>query len=409
MNSGHNNVNISGALVPILIGVTIALVIGGLIISTFAESAFPIQASAESQQIDQLFTVLLGIGGGLFLLVQGLLLFSIIRFRQKEGDEEDGPTIHGNVTLEIIWTAIPALVVLALVIYSYSVWVDIREPKDDALVVEAVGARFAWTFNYYEPRLDCESSEVDNRLDCEGRNVNPNISSPVLHTYVGRPVKMELETQDVIHSFWIPAMRIKQDLLPGRRTEIYFTPIESGEYRVVCTELCGSGHGDMVANIIVHDDEESYLTSFLDPAIENVVIPPDDPVEQGAILLASGAYPCAGCHVLQETIEEQGLTINWQGITGPSLEGIGDRAGGRVSGQSAEEYLYTSLYLPHSYLVPGYGPLMIQFQNDDAGVPNYMPSEDGQAVVAYLCTLTDIGESACDLENLEVYAESFNP
>lgn len=409
MNSGHNNVNISGALVPIIVGVVIALVIGGLIISTFAADAFPAQASAESQQVDQLFTVLLGLGGGLFLLVEGLLIFSIIRFRQREGDEEDGPTIHGNVTLEIIWTAIPSLVVLVLVIYSYSVWVDIREPKDDALVVQATGARFAWTFNYYEPRLDCESDQVDERLDCEGRTVNPNISSPVLHTYAGRPVKMELHTQDVIHSFWVPAMRIKQDLLPGRETEIYFTPIEPGTYRVVCAELCGSGHGNMFTNIIVHESEEDYLTTFLDPAIESVVVPPEDPVAQGALLLASGAFPCSGCHTLNEEIPDQGITIDWQGITGPSLEGVGDRAGQRVSGETAEEYLYTSIYNPTAYLVPGYGPLMIQFQKKDPAAPNYIASEDAQAIVAFLCTLTETGESACNLENLAAYAESYNP
>ncbi|GAB4515566.1 MAG: cytochrome c oxidase subunit II [Anaerolineae bacterium] len=403
MDLGRNNSNNNGVLLPVIGGVALVLIIGGFLIAQLTGSAFPVQASAESEQIDALFSVLLGIGGAVFLLVQGLLVYSVIRFRRREGDESDGPTIHGNVLLELIWTAIPAVIVLGLVIYSYIVWVDIREPKDNELVVQAVGQRYAWTFGYYEPRLDCEGDQVDERLDCETRTVNPNINSNILHTYSGRPVRMVMNTTDVIHSFWVPTMRIKQDLLPGRTTEIRFTPTEPGEYRVVCTELCGAGHGQMYAAIIVHDSEETYLANFLDPAVESVVVPPADPVQLGGQLLASGTYPCSGCHVLQD--EEFG--ISWNGNTGPSLEGLGDRAGNRVAGQSAEEYIFVSLYDTDAYLVPGYGNLMLQFQHDDASAPAYMPKEDAQAIVAYLCTQTTSGESACDLDNLAAFAESY--
>ncbi len=405
MDFGSKNSNSSGLLIPIVGGVTILLVIGGFLISQLASVAFPVQASAEAEQIDTLFTVLLGIGGALFLLVQGLLIYSVVRFRVREGDTSDGPTIHGNVTLELIWTAIPSVIVLALVIYSYSVWVDITEPKDNEMVVQAQGARYAWSFTYYEPRIDCASDNVDDRLDCGDRNINPNIASNILHTYVGRPVRMEMNTSDVIHSFWVPTMRIKQDLLPGRTTEVRFTPTEAGEYRVVCTELCGAGHGQMYASIVVHDSEETYLATFLDPAVENVVLPPDDPVQIGGQLLGTGAYPCSGCHILQDA--EFG--IDWAGVTGPALTGIGDRAGTRVSTQTAEEYLYIAFYDTDDYLVPRYGNLMQQFQFEDPSAASYMPKEDAMAIVAYLCTQTDTGESACDLENLAEFAETYTP
>jgi cytochrome c oxidase subunit 2 len=374
MNSGtsQNTNNGSGTLVPVLVGLTVALIVGGFLISLLTPSLFPVQASAESQQIDGLFRVLLGVGGAIFLLVEGLLLYSIIRFRRQKGDLSDGPTVHGNTTLELIWTAIPSVIVVFLVIYSYIVWVDIREPKDNELVVEAIGARYAWTFNYADDRID------------------QPINSGVLHTYVGRPVRMEMETEDVIHSFWVPAMRIKQDLLPGRRTDVRFTPTEPGEYDVVCTELCGGGHGLMAASIVVHPDEETYLAAFLEPEVDRILNPPEDPVERGRQVI--NAYACQGCHVL----DEQG----WSGVTGPSMNGIGDRASRRVAGQTAEEYLYTSIYYPNAYVVPGYQGVMPQFQPVDPDAPNYMPREDIIAIVAYMCTQTETGESACDADTI---------
>lgn len=386
MNFSKDSNSSSGLLIPILIVVALGLVVGGFLISQFTDSAFPVKASAEAEQVDQLFKVLLGIGGAIFLLVEGLLLYSVIRYRTPAHDMSDGPTIHGNVTLEMVWTAIPAVIVLFLVIYSYQVWTDIRAPKDNELVVEVTGARFAWTFSYTDDRVD------------------QKINSNVLHTYAGRPMRMVMHTNDVIHSFWIPAMRIKQDLLPGRTTEISFTPTEPGEYRVVCAELCGGGHGNMFATIVVHPDEETYMT-FIDQQVDQILNPPEDPALRGAQLLAAGAYPCSGCHTLQAP--EAG--IDWNGTTGPNLNGVGDRAPSRVSGQTAEEYLYTSIYDTDAYLVAGFGNLMNQFQKRDPAALNYFPSEDAQAVVAFLCTLTSDGQSVCDLENLAAYAESFNP
>ena len=263
----------NSALAPLIIGLTVILLIGGFIIAQWEISLLPTQASAEAKQIDRLFEVLLILGGGLFLFVQGLLLFSVIRYRVAPGDTSDGPTIHGNVTLELVWTAIPSVVVLFLVIYSYQVWTDIQEPKDNEMVVNATGARFAWTFDYYEPSLDCTTDQADDRIDCDTQTNDPNISSSVLHTYKDRPVRMVMDAEDVIHSFWVPAMRIKQDLLPGRTTEISFTPIEAGEYRVVCTELCGGGHGSMYTFIIVHEDEETYLANFIEPEKETSHLP----------------------------------------------------------------------------------------------------------------------------------------
>ncbi|MDX1991132.1 MAG: cytochrome c oxidase subunit II [bacterium] len=376
----------SSMIVPIILG-GVFIIVGGLLISQLAPSAFAAPASAEAEQIDALFTVLLGIGGAIFLLVQGLLLYSIIRFRAKPGDMSDGPTIHGNTLLELIWTAIPAVIVLFLVIYSYSVWTDITQTRSGEQTVLANGARFAWTFEY-----DVEYDDPQT-----GTAQTMTISSPELHTYIGQPVRMELTTQDVNHAFWVPEMRMKQDLLAGRQTEVRFTPVQEGRYRVVCAELCGSGHGLMYSYIIVHPSREEYLASFVDPAVQNILFPPPDPAIRGGTVIQS--YPCSGCHVL---VDER-YNINWSGQTGPSLQGIADRAGNRRPGFTAEQYIANSIYHPGEYLVPGYGNLMNVFQNDDPAAAYYMPTEDLEAITAYLCTISDTAENTCDLENLVQY------
>jgi cytochrome c oxidase subunit 2 len=356
------------------------LVVGGLIIGEATPLVLPPQGSAESHQVDNLFKIMMVIGGAIFLLVQGLLVFSVIRFRAKPGDTSDGLNMHGNATLEFVWTLIPAVIVLILSVISFQVWVSITSAKEGEMEVHANGARFNWGFSYDVPEHDI------------------TVNSSILHTYVGQPVKMVLNTTDTNHAFYIPAMRIKQDLLAGRETEIRFTPTLAGDYPIFCAELCGSGHGDMRARIIVHPDEASYLAWF-DPEVDTILNPPEDPVLRGEQILASGAYPCAGCHRLDE--------LGWTGITGPNQNGLADRVvGARVpaTGETPEEYLERSLYHPAEYLVPGFGPLMPQFQPDDASAPNYMPPEDMVAIVAYLCTQTASGESVCNLDNLQELA-----
>lgn len=372
-------------LIIVIAGV--ALILGGLVIAQATPLIFPVQASAESQQIDNLFHIALVIGGAIFLLVQGLLVYSIVRFRARAGDASDGINLHGNTTLEIVWTAIPAVIVLVLTILSYQVWVSIQSVKTDEMTVKVTGARFAWSFAYEVP----DPRDTSQKL---------TINSKELHTYVGRPMKLEMVTQDVIHSFWVPAFRMKQDVMPGRTTTVRFTPIQTEEtypvrYPIKCAELCGSGHGEMVNWIVVHQDEADYMAWF-NQQLDLVLNPPEDPVARGRQVLASGAYPCAGCHVLAD--------LGWAGLTGPSLNGIGDRAAtvrANATGLSPEEYLDRSIYYPNEYIVPGFGAgLMPQFQANDPQGANYMSLDDHFAIVAYLCAQTSTGESACDLDRL---------
>ena len=375
---------------------------GFFVAQAFTQIILPEQGSIQAQNTDNLFYILMLIGGIVFFLVQGLLLYSVIRFRQRANDLSDGPPIHGNTTLEIVWTVIPAIVVVVLSVLSFIVWDTNNSPQPNenfvngqTLQLGAVGARYAWSFNY---GTEIEIPAEEGATDAEARLVS--FSSNELHTYVGQNVKLDMNTRDVIHSFWVPAMRVKQDLLPGRTTEIRFTPVVvEGEtyparYRLICTELCGGGHGQMYSWLVVHESEEAYLAEFFNPAVDAVLNPPDDPVLRGEQLIA--AYPCAGCHVLD--------ALGWAGLTGPSLNGLGDRAGNRAVAAGAlngADYIAQSIRLPLAYMVPGaWSGNMPAFVTDTTDL-NYMPDEDLSAIVAYLCAQTASGDPAdntCGLE-----------
>jgi cytochrome c oxidase subunit 2 len=387
-------------IVPVII-IAIVCIVGGIAIGQLAPTLFPQRGSAQAEQIDMLFQVMLSIGGGLFLLVQGLIYYSAIRFRVKdETDRTDGPPIHGNNTLELVWTAIPSAVVVVLVIYSYQVYTSLFTPVDNEYTVHVEGRRFAWTFTY---------TAAEGVLDpATGETVQFNDAN--LYTYIGQNLHLSMISVDVNHAFWVPEMRLKQDLLVGRTSDLRFTPIldtdrdDSGWYDIGegfplrCAELCGDGHGNMglLSYMIVFNTQEQYQAWF-DNRVYQVQNPPEDPALLGEQILSAGTYPCAGCHALD--------AFGWVGVTGPNLNGVGNRAGRRVSGESAESYLLNSLRHPQRFIVPGYASaLMPQFVEDNPDDPNYMTDTDAVAIAAYLCTITDSGESACDVATLQAIA-----
>ncbi|MCY3575224.1 MAG: hypothetical protein F4Y70_06085 [Chloroflexi bacterium] len=394
MNDNRNrSPSISPGAVVVAAIFLLVSVIGINWFTSFVPVVLPPQASAESKSVDDLFYVLVIIGGIVFFLIQGMLLISVIFFRAKSGDQSDGPTYHGNPLLEIVWTIIPAGVVVFLAVLSFNVWMQNTEPKatvnmidGNEIKINVSGARYAWTHTYQTGRLD------DN-----GEQIVIN-SGDKLHTYIGQNIELELRTQDVIHSYWVPAMRVKQDLLPGnpatggRPTELRFTPVRVEDetypaaYPIVCAELCGDGHGRMTGEVIVYADESHFLEQFYEPAIYAILNPPADPVLRGEILIQE--YICNSCHTLD--------SLEWSSRTGPSLNGIADRAGERVPGQSAEEYLVQSIWNSQAFTVPGYTEQMAAFGPDQTDA-NAMNAEQLYAITAYLCTQGE--QTDCDTEN----------
>jgi cytochrome c oxidase subunit 2 len=335
----------------------------------------PVQASAESASVDSLFNFMLAIATVVFLIVEGGIIYSIVRFRRRAGDDADGPPDHGNTALEVTWTAIPAVIVFVLTIYSYKVFVDIQSPQDNETVIGVTGQQFQWTFTYpYESFADLTPQQ--NEM------AKANMISNELHVPKGRPVRVEIQSRDVMHGFYIPEFRIKQDAIPGHITTTRFTPSAVGEYAVVCSELCGEGHAKMstINKVFVEEPDkyDAWVTDLRTKA-RQAATDPRRP-ERGKQLMVQ-KYPCGSCH----TLTDDGLT----GTVGPSLNGIATRAANNVDNRltnsgvkTAEEYIRTSIINPGAYLVPGYQNLMPK----NFGDPAIMPEDDREAIVNYLLT-----------------------
>jgi cytochrome c oxidase subunit 2 len=352
--------------------VAILLFIGGWLISSMTPWLMGVQASAQAQMVDGLMRTMMFIGGMVFLLVQGLILWAVIFYRKRKGDETDGPNIHGNNALEFIWTLIPSIIVFVLTIYSYQVFIVSRAPQENELIVDVIAQRYAFGFSYFDEATETQVNDSVLRT-----YVEMDENGEVVQT---RPVRLQLTGNDVIHSFWIPAMRVKQDMMPGRVTELRFTPTLPGRYPVVCTELCGGGHGGMRAEILVYPSEESYMEWF-DTRVDCEVNPPEDPALRGRSLLENNAgWGCAGCHVLDD--------LGWVGQVGPSLNNIGQDAASRATAAGNEDgfdYLYTSVENSGAYIVPGYpAGVMPQW---DVSWESSMSEEDITAIASYLMTL----------------------
>jgi cytochrome c oxidase subunit II len=200
---------------------------------------FPADASGAADEIDTVYDVLLICSVPVFVLVMTIAIYCVVRFRAKPGDMRDGAPIHGNTRLEVIWVTIPFLMVTALAAYAWIVLDDIEAKQPDELVVHVTGRQFTWSFEY--PAAKVNSTEL----------VLPQ----------GRPVDFRINTEDVIHSFWVPEFRLKSDAVPGLTTKIRLTPDRIGRYQVVCAELCGIGHSTMRqrVRVVAPDDFVAWV------------------------------------------------------------------------------------------------------------------------------------------------------
>jgi cytochrome c oxidase subunit 2 len=208
--------------------------------------------SKEGERIDVVFWVTVAICIGVFAIVAAISVYSVAKFRVRPDDDTDGPPIHGHTGIEIAWTAIPTILVTVIAILSAVALAQNGELKGDRLVVEVTARQFAWTFAY--PPDDAASKPEDEQL-CKLPPETPNCPvSGTLRLPAGRQVELRLRALDVIHSFWVPQFRQKQDAVPGIVTHVAVTPTSPEEATVVCTELCGLGHALMRAPVIVMTD-----------------------------------------------------------------------------------------------------------------------------------------------------------
>ena len=250
----------------------------------------PEQASVQAPLVDGLFNTMLTIATALFLVVEGAIIIFVIMFRKRAGDETDGLPIEGNLPLEAFWTAIPAIIVIGLGVYSVAVFQEMGglNPGDHAAMAHHHGKQ--GTLVAQMPSATPVAGDVIPLLaDAEGVPKDPRygvgtpegakpadvtvnvtgiqfawlfnypgsgITTGELHIPVGKDVRLNISAQDVLHSFWVPQFRLKQDAIPGQEAELRFIATKVGTYPVVCAELCGSYHGGMRTQVIVQTPEE---------------------------------------------------------------------------------------------------------------------------------------------------------
>lgn len=208
----------------------------------------PAQASAEATQIDTMIQAHFALIAFLFSLVAVLMLYGLIVFRRREGDEGDGDHVHGSTALEIMWTVVPLILVVAFGTWGVLMLNDLTEAKPQEMTVHVQGFRWGWNFSYPELGVSApQNFRSFSRIE-ENPYDNNNVD---LILPVDQPIVLELESQDVLHSFWVPEFRVKQDLVPGSTKYLRFTPTVEGSYELVCAEICGGSHAYMMAKVYV--------------------------------------------------------------------------------------------------------------------------------------------------------------
>ena len=276
----------------------------------------PPVASKQRDRIDFVFWFTTGISIAVFALVAAVIAYSLVKFRVRPDDDSDGPPIHGHTGVEIVWTAIPAILVTAISVISGIVLVQNDRPDSNALNVDVVGRQFAWTFQY------------------PGKG---HITSAQLRLPLNRSTELHLTSLDVIHSFWVPEFGQKMDALPGQDTKLVITPTKLGTYRVICTELCGLGHAVMRTSAIVM--QPAAFQAWLRKQRAAGELPPG---QAGKAVFESNG--CGSCHTL--------AAAGASGKVGPDLDKLPDLA--QKADKPLEDFIRESIVDPNAYVEPGF-------------------------------------------------------
>ncbi len=224
---------IEKSMVVAFVAALIAVAIG--VVLSYVIKWFPVQASTQAIETDRLYHVLVLASIPIFVLVVTVILYCVWRFRMRPGQElMDGPPIHGNTRLEVFWTAIPTVILLGLVGYSFVVLHNNEKKPAREIQVGVIGQQFAWSY-VYPPSITGGAA----------------LDSTQLYLPENESVYFNMNSRDVIHAFWIPAFRLQEDVVPGITTHYRATPDRLGSYPVVCNLLCGLGHSLMRSTVHV--------------------------------------------------------------------------------------------------------------------------------------------------------------
>lgn len=295
------------------------------------------QASTFAGRIDGLFDTLLALCAVVVLGVFVAMIWFCVKYRHGSGADRSGEP-HQRLGVELTWTLIPFVMFIAIFGWSIKLWVELRTPPQDATPIYVVAKQWMWKVQHPGGQR-----EIDQ-----------------LHVPLGQPIRLVMTSQDVIHSFYVPAFRVKQDVLPGRYTQLWFTATQTGAFDLFCAEFCGTDHARMGGQVIVLTpaDYAQWLHAHAGIGL----------AAQGATLFRR--LGCSGCHDPQSGVHAPDLN-GLYGSTVPLSDGTQILAD--------ERYLHDSIMLPKSQVAAGYAPIM----------PSYagrIGEDDVLALVAYLKT-----------------------
>ena len=324
-----------------IVRITIYGVLAGILASVFAVLVpwLPTSASEEMDRIEFTFWFTTVICIAVFAVVAAAIAYSVLKFRVQPEDESDGPPIHGHTGLEIVWTAIPAVLVTAISVVSAIVLAKNDDAGANPLRIAVTAQQFAWKFEY----------------PGEGKVTSGELVLPV-----GQAAKLTLHSLDVIHAFWVPEFGQKSDAVPGIETTLVITPNRVGEYAVVCTELCGLGHATMRAHVRVvkRADYDKFLADASGGG------PGGGDENSGETVFTTAG--CGGCHEF--------TPAGTDAQVGPSLDAIKPEGG-----EPLDEFIHESIVDPNAVITGGYQPGVMPDTFDES-----LSDEQLDALVQYL-------------------------
>jgi len=312
-------------------------------------SATGIDASNFVGKVDTAFMVIIGISLVFLVGLTALMIVFIIKYNRKRNKK--ATQIEGSTKLEIIWTIIPTILVLVMFYFGWAGWKPMKEPPKDAFRVTSIARMWSFSFKY-------ENGKLTDKL------IIP----------VNEPVIIDLEAVDVIHSLYIPAFRVKEDMVPGKTKQMWFQPQAEGTYDLFCTEYCGLRHSYMETTVEVLSKEEfeDWYTDTTAVSIAEEAIPG---AEGLAILRAQG---CNACH-----------SSDGSRLVGPSYLGLWNHErtviqnGNEITVNADESYIEQSIYDPNSQIVKGYQKGLMQ------SYENLITDEDISKIIEYLRNLNE--------------------
>jgi cytochrome c oxidase subunit 2 len=299
----------------------------------------PESASSHAAQMNWLFLGLILVSAAILALVFGLMIVFCVRYRRGSSADRSG-RLQKTWRLEAGWTFATFLLFLGLFFWGAELYIDMHRPPADATEVYVVAKQWMWKAEHAGGQ----------------REIN------TLHVPIGRPVRLVMTSQDVIHDFFVPAFRVKQDVLPGRLEELWFKPTATGEYHLFCAEFCGTEHAHMGGSIVVM--EPAAFAKWLETQGGGETL-----AQQGAALFRQ--FGCSGCHGASSTVHA------------PSLDGLYGRPVPLSDGSitvADERYIRDSILQPKSQIAAGYPPIMPSFAGQ-------IGEEDLMKLIAYIKSL----------------------